>query len=372
MTLTAETGPIAFPEIPASAKAAAKAINDAGGVNGHPITIITCDDKLTPAGAAACARKAISEKVTAVVGAISPTGGDSYMPILEKAGIPSVADLAPSNSEATSPLSYPIASSALGLVAGGSVLKAAGATKIQYLGPNLPAFVGLMKLVSSILPTTGAAFNGDTLFPVAATDYSQYVTSAYGSGADGVVPILTTSGTLPAFVNAVAGAGFSFTKNPTVLSGTLLNPDDLTGQLKDKLNGVYVYNIGQTPTDESLPGIKTYHDELAAAAGEQVPYKDSGLEAWVGVHVIAQILAKTSGDITSPAVLIAAMKAAGPISYPGWSTFDWSKPALPAPLSAALPRYFTTQVWVSKIVDNQEVAAVSDFAPFSGPITLTK
>ena len=189
MTLTSETGPMMFPEIAASAKAAAKAINAAGGVSGRMIEIITCDDKLTPEAGADCARKAISEKVTAVVGASTGVSGDAYMPILEKAGIPSVANIPNSTAETTSPLSYPISSSALLIVAGGSVLKAAGSTKVQYLGPNIPAFVGLMQLVEALLGGAGVKFNGTTFYPVTATDYTQFAASAYGSGADGVMPL---------------------------------------------------------------------------------------------------------------------------------------------------------------------------------------
>ena len=63
---------------------------------------------------------------------------------------------------------------------------------------------------------------------------------------------------------------------------------------------------------------------------------------------------------------------AGPIDYPGWTPFDWSKPALPAALAKNFPRYFNATFWVSKIVDNQEVSAVSQPVPFTGPVTFNK
>jgi ABC-type branched-subunit amino acid transport system substrate-binding protein len=369
MTIAGETGPLAFPEVGLAAKAAARAINAAGGVNNHPIQIIDCDDKFNPNLTAACARKAVSEKVTAVVGALSGNG-DSYMPIIAKAGIPSVADFPNSASENSSPDSFPISVSALQLTAAGAIIKSAGGSSVAYIGPNLPAYAGLMQLTGSFLSSMGVKLKNSTVFPVTATDYTQYVASAYGSGASGVVPVLAAAGTVPAFVNAVSGGGYSFAKQTTVLAGTTFSPSVLTGQLKNKLNGVYVINAGETPTDTSLPGIKQFHQEVEAA-GTPLEYKDTSLGAWVGVHVIAQLLAKATGDVTQPATLIAAMKSAGPISYPGWTTFDWSKPALPGPLGKALPRAFNATFWVSKIVNNTVVSAVSAPVPFTGPIPLS-
>jgi branched-chain amino acid transport system substrate-binding protein len=367
MTLTSLTGPQPRPQVPAAAKAAAKAVNDGGAVGGKPIEIVSCDDKFTPQGAGDCARQAVAQNVTAVVGAVSAFG-DAYMPILEKAGIPVVASLPNSAAETTSPLSYPITSSALVLTAAAAVAKAKGAKSIAYLGPNVPAYSGLIQLTKGLLQGVGVQLKGSTTYNPTATDYTQYAATAYGSGANAVFPVLTAAGTLPAFVNAVEGGGYSFDKTFTVLAGSTFTPSALDGQLKGKLNGVYVINSGQTPTDTSLPGIKTFHDEVAAS-GEKVEFDDSALEAWVGVHVIADLLGKSTEPITS-ATLVAAMKAAGPINFPGWTPFDWSKPALPAPLSTSFPRYFNATTWVSKIVDNKLVAATDAPFGFAGPVTL--
>lgn len=275
MVSASETGAVTFLEIPTAAEAAAKAINAAGGVQGHPIKIITCDTTFTPNGSARCARKAVSDKVAASVGAADPYG-DTYMPILAAGGVPAVANFSSSPSETTSPFSYPIVSPALQFVAAGVALKAAGASSVRYLGPNVPTFSGLAQLVKGLLPAAGPKFNGVSLFPITATDYTQYVTDAYGSGAGGVDVTLTTAATVPALVNAVQGGGFSFVKTPTALLGTTFRPSILKGQLANKLNGVYVVNSGETPTDTSLPGIKTFHDEIAAA-GKSVEYDDAGL-----------------------------------------------------------------------------------------------
>ena len=370
MTIAAETGPFTYKEIAPAAKAAAKAINDSGGVNGHPIEIISCDDKLTPDGASACGRKAVSENVTAVVGA-QCTNGDNYMSVISKAGIPSVANQPVSSLEITSELSFPIDAAVLQYVAAGSLLKATGARTVHFMGPNMPSFSGFVELVSGLLPSLGVDVDGTTLFPVEASDFTQYVASTYGSDADGVIPFLISGATVPGFVNALDAGGYSLNDKPTVVNGPLFRSSLLDDpKLKGRLDGLYMVSAGQTPTDESLPGIKTYHQELADLGGE-IDYSTTGLQAWVGTHVIADLLKKASGDPTDPATLIAAMESAGPITYPGWTTFDWSKPALPAPLADAFPRYFNTNTWVSKVEDNELVSATTDEASYTGPITLT-
>src|ERR1700689_387658 len=50
-----------FTESVNGAEAAAAAINKAGGINGHPIEIITCNDNLNAADAIGCARGAVAD-----------------------------------------------------------------------------------------------------------------------------------------------------------------------------------------------------------------------------------------------------------------------------------------------------------------------
>src|SRR6266581_6443093 len=78
---------IGYPESTAGAKAAADAINAAGGVGGHPIEIEACDDQYDANKAAACAQKAVSDKVTALVGGVEFFNPGVY-PTIEAAKIP--------------------------------------------------------------------------------------------------------------------------------------------------------------------------------------------------------------------------------------------------------------------------------------------
>src|SRR5258706_8434012 len=72
MTITSlnSQGPV-YPNIAITAQAYEKWINARGGIGGRPLSVEVCDEHGKPTDAAACARKAVSDKVTAVVGSFS-------------------------------------------------------------------------------------------------------------------------------------------------------------------------------------------------------------------------------------------------------------------------------------------------------------
>jgi branched-chain amino acid transport system substrate-binding protein len=74
-----EQGPVVFPEFRAGAQAAIKYVNAyMGGLNGHPIKLLTCATDGTPATSARCANQLAGKHVTAMLGATDTGGGGSY------------------------------------------------------------------------------------------------------------------------------------------------------------------------------------------------------------------------------------------------------------------------------------------------------
>ena len=94
-----------YPAITAAATTYGNGINAKGGINGKKLEVMTCDEGGTPQKASDCARKAIQEKVVAVVSSFGYTG-DATIPLLKSANIAmfggccsnAVADLTSSNS----------------------------------------------------------------------------------------------------------------------------------------------------------------------------------------------------------------------------------------------------------------------------------
>lgn len=96
-----------MPGMPGMAKAYERWVNAKGGINGHKLRVLTCNEHNTPSGAADCARKAIAEKAVAVVGSYSQHGR-AFMAPLETEGIPFIGGYGVSSEEFQSPLSYPV------------------------------------------------------------------------------------------------------------------------------------------------------------------------------------------------------------------------------------------------------------------------
>ena len=93
---------------PAGAAAAAKAINAAGGINGHKVNVVFCNPEADPNKAVACARQAATDKAIAVVG-MTDTLDNVILPVLQQEGIPDVGATVGGNPiDVQSPDAYPL------------------------------------------------------------------------------------------------------------------------------------------------------------------------------------------------------------------------------------------------------------------------
>ncbi|MGJ3558278.1 ABC transporter substrate-binding protein [Streptomyces sp. INA 01156] len=82
------------PWLKTAVTAAVARVNDDGGIGGRKIELLTCNDKFDPNEATACAQRAVSEKVTAVVGPLSPNIG-AIAAVMEQARIPIIGRAGP-------------------------------------------------------------------------------------------------------------------------------------------------------------------------------------------------------------------------------------------------------------------------------------
>ena len=70
------------PGMPAMAKAFARWVNADGGIDGHELNVLTCNEHNTATGASDCARRAVKEHAVAVVGSYSQYD-NAFIPPLE-------------------------------------------------------------------------------------------------------------------------------------------------------------------------------------------------------------------------------------------------------------------------------------------------
>ncbi|MFJ8658263.1 ABC transporter substrate-binding protein [Streptomyces sp. NPDC093795] len=137
-----------MPGMPAMAQAYARWINSQGGIDGHELRVLTCNEHNTSTGAAACARRAVREKAVAVVGSYSQNGR-AFMAPLEAAGIPYIGGYGISEDEFTSPLSYPVNGGLASLIAGHGMQLAESCRTVSLVRPDTLAGDKLPELLNS-------------------------------------------------------------------------------------------------------------------------------------------------------------------------------------------------------------------------------
>ncbi|MFD5424295.1 ABC transporter substrate-binding protein [Streptomyces sp. NPDC127084] len=162
------------PGMPALAEAYAKYVNARGGIDGHELRVLTCNEHNTGVGAAECARRAAREGAVAVVGSYSQHGR-AFMPPLEAAGIPYIGGFGISDEEFASYLSYPINGGVAALLAGNGQQLAGNCRKVSLVRPDNILGDGLSALLNAGLSQGRQKPSSDIR---AAEDSSEYARQA--------------------------------------------------------------------------------------------------------------------------------------------------------------------------------------------------
>ena len=262
-----------FPMIHETSKIFAEWVNDNGGIKGRPLEVINCDDRGVAPGAEDCARKAVQEKVTAVVGSYTFMA-DSIVPILEQSNIAWFGTCcAGTPQELTSKASFPVGSSLM--YAAGFAKKAVeddcqkiNAVVIDGAQPYIP-------IMENALKSQGAKFNRKPIIlPATSQDYSPQVAESLSGGADCVLMVVS-EGPYTAWMGSWAQAGtdarmygpqgnldtVSIKGNEEAAEGSIIAgsyPDLATDPWKDYRAALEEYNANDEYEYNSLGGMGTW------------------------------------------------------------------------------------------------------------------
>ncbi len=179
------SGAVANPEIPEGARAAAKAINAKGGINGRLVQIVACDTKSDPTIATGCGRRAVSDGVVGIVGTVT-LYGDRFMPLLAQHKIASIGLIPQTAADFISPASFPIEGGAPVNFAGlAAALAESGAKNIVVARIDIPAATALVQFANAGLKRFGLTAK-DVPIPAGAPDMAPYAAAALKDGTDGI------------------------------------------------------------------------------------------------------------------------------------------------------------------------------------------
>lgn len=303
-----DTNATNMPGMPGMAKAYEAWVNSKGGINGHKLRVLTCNEKNTPNGAADCARKAIDEKAVAVVGSYSQHGR-AFMAPLEAEGIPFIGGYGVSSEEFQSTLSYPVNGGQPVLLAGAGHQLGRACSQVAIVRPDTLAGDSMPILLNSGLKANKMPDASDIR---AAEDSSNYVPQAREALAD------SSGGKDRGCVTAVLGERTETFfdafrredakhKNPqisSVLGSVSQAVVDRTGGKESPFEGAYLtswYPVAADALWEPMRKVISEH----AFGNDAVDPDDSGTQTtWIAYTVLSETLKrfKSGEDITARTV----------------------------------------------------------------------
>jgi ABC-type branched-subunit amino acid transport system substrate-binding protein len=310
ITPTATAG-VNYPEALGAARAAVRALDARGGIQGHPVDLLYCNPKNDAPTAQDCAQEAVDKHVLAVISEFSATGG--VTPTLEQAGIPSVASAGISTdaSDLTSKVSFVINPLVLYPAVCPALLKKAGATRPAVLGYDLAASDQLLTLATVGAKAVGLAAKPVLRVPITTSDFTPTVTQLTAAKANGAVLVLTEPGSFA----VMKGAG---SKVLYCHSAAVIPRADLTklGPVADNLVEASVFpELTQTAQFSELRRMISELDaDYRAGDADAAPAlrsAASSTNAWLAVQIVAKVGAAVSGKVTASSLLARLNRTSG-------------------------------------------------------------
>jgi ABC-type branched-subunit amino acid transport system substrate-binding protein len=335
-----------FPENYASAEAAALAVNKRGGIGGHPLQVIYCNEMDDPNQDITCARQAASDHVIATVGD-NMLGGGSYTGIMEAEKIPNIGTEAETPAEFTSPSMFLLDGGTLSNFAAAVVaVKQAGYTKIASAPIAITAGETATAFIKSGVVKAGLKYVGTVQMPETTTDYSPIVANLAATGAQAVF-VDAAAGQIEEVAKAAPSNGYT---GALVYTAQSIGANQLSSHPLGASTAKALVASAFPPPTENTPAIKRYNAELNAAARAGVTNANirdaNGMQAWLAVQVVERVGDSIKGAINN-VTLGAALRAAHDINLGGVIP-PWT-PDKPGP-SAALSRVSNPTAYMMKIV----------------------
>ncbi|MCW2497222.1 ABC transporter substrate-binding protein [Jatrophihabitans sp.] len=325
-----------YPEVASGAEAAADSINAAGGVAGHKIKIIECNDQNDPNVSASCGRSAVSDKVVAVTSGVS-NYSNQFLPVLQASGIPDIGDTIYQAIDLTSPVAFPFDGGSFSQFAAvGQSLASNGCKKVGVVRVDAPVTEAQAKLVFLGAKAENAASGPDLAVAPTLPSFAATVQTEINAGADCLASILPNAN-VDALIAAVKQSA-----KPDIRIGTAISTLPTTDLAK--LNGSADNDIVVSPaypvtTPQAAPflaDMKKYEPKATVSA--------FAVNSWAAIEAFATV-GKTLTTFSASSVLDAFNKASN-VTVPMYpAPFNFAKPN---PVKS-LARIINTSVLAFKI-----------------------
>ncbi|MER6783786.1 ABC transporter substrate-binding protein [Streptomyces sp. NPDC000658] len=370
------------PGMPAFARAYARWINAAGGLNGRELKVLTCNDNNDAVSTAKCARRAVKEHAVAVVGSYSQHS-EAFFPHLEGAGIPYIGGYGVTNAEFTSPLSYPVNGGPSSLLAGLGRELAASCGPVSLVRPDTIAGDSLPTMLDAGLTAGGHHQAADQRAPEDAAEYATQAETALahatgggngtGGGAGGPGEEKGNGKEAGCVVTALGDRTSTFMDSfrrtrddhPEVRTATVLGSVDQTvidaaGAGSGPFEGAYVTGWYPEASDPAWAPMKKVISE-AAFSDTRIDPTDTGVQTtWIAYTVFRQAVESLADREVSADTVRGALDDGLRITTGGLTpTLRWPFSARLA--SIGFPRLVNADVTVQTVRKGRLVAARKGF-----------
>ncbi|MEV7441583.1 ABC transporter substrate-binding protein [Streptomyces sp. NPDC091204] len=365
-----------MPGMTGMAKAYERWVNSKGGINGHKLRVLTCNEKNTPTAAADCARKAVAEKAVAVVGSYSQHGR-AFMAPLEAEGIPFIGGYGVSAEEFQSPLSYPVNGGQPVLIAGAGHQLSRACAQVALVRPDTLAGDALPVLLNAGLRANKMADAADIRAAEDSADFGPQAREALahttGTGKEkekekGCVTAVLGERT-ETFFDAFRRTDAQRKKPQisSVLGSVSQSLVDRTGGKESPFEGAYLtswYPVGSDPLWTPMRNVVAEH----AFGDDNVDPDDSGAQTtWIAYTVLSEIVKRFKEDENITARMVKrALNEAQPVKTGGLTPdLSWRYQDMRA--VAGFPRIVNGQVTFQIVQAGRLVAQ-----PGEPPLDMTR
>lgn len=304
-TINQDTGAAgAFPLLTVADKMTIDFINaELGGVDGHPIELITCNTNFNPDLSQSCAQEMVSKKVPAVIGGIDIWG--TGITTLENNGIPYVGGIPVSFEAARSPVSFQFSGGTWGAVLGLGqyAMDELGAKKIAVIYADFGPISDSARLGQKALTARGAEVTMISTSPVNA-DMVTALNEAAQAEPDAIIALTADSGCKPTMLTAKQ-IGL---EAPILYTGACVAPNIVESVGEAAEGSVFNLEAELSPTN---PDNEMYN-LIAAKYGPKYDYpvRSEGTVAVRSVINLYVVLRDLGFDAITPAAILEKFRAA--------------------------------------------------------------
>lgn len=288
-----------MPGMPAMAKVFEQYVNDAGGLRGRKLKVLTCNERHDAVAVTDCAQQAADAHAVAVVGSYSEEGS-SFISALEADDIPYIGGYGITEDEYQSPMSYPVNGGLPALLAGSGLQLAGLCKKVALVRPDSITGDQFPIFLDQGLKAAGRQPATDLLAADDATDYTAVAEQAVGDDKPSTCVSAVLGDHTSTFFDSLRRVGDEKPKVrlSSVLGSVQQSVIDSTGGPGSPLENAYITGWYPPASDPKWNRMKSVVNKYAFG-DDRIDIADPGVQTtWVAYTVFTKVVAAMSDKTT--------------------------------------------------------------------------